>query len=137
MYAAPAVKGLTWWHRHLQVAYNYTDAYVYRIVHFCLLEVVHLNFWPFLFSIFSSYTKTVKHNYLIKNKTIFFVNSPGILTTGEGITATLKVISATLSHYKVILATEEVATVNLKVISATTKSILDINKLVSAREKVI
>ena len=59
------------------------------------------------------------------------------MTNGEGITATLKVISATHSHYKVILATEEVATVNLKVISATTKSILDINKLVSATDKVI
>ena len=49
-----------------------------------------------------------------------------ILTTGEVITATLKIMSATT---KVILTTEEVITTTLKVISATTKGILATNKL--------
>ena len=50
----------------------------------------------------------------------------------EGITATLKVISAST---KVILATGVVITATLNVISASTKVTLASNKLVSATEK--
>ena len=51
-----------------------------------------------------------------------------ILTTGEVITSTFKVISATT---KVILATEEVIIATLKVISVTTKVILAPEKVIT------
>ena len=57
-----------------------------------------------------------------------------ILTTGEVITATLKVISATT---KVILTNKEVTTTTLKVISATTKLILATGEVITATLKII
>ena len=52
-----------------------------------------------------------------------------ILTTGEVITATLKVISATT---KVILTTEGKITTTLKIISAKTRVILAIEEVITA-----
>ena len=57
-----------------------------------------------------------------------------IMTTGEVITGTLKVISATT---KVILTTEEMITTTLKVISAITKVLLAPKVVTTATLKMI